>query len=89
MVKDLNCETTNSGGKLLYIVINERNRQIDENNGNKSLRLDLTDESKDSLKKYFFKHCGTTSVMIRNDSYDKKYMKTKLNSNDDLLQKSD
>ena len=88
MVKDLNCETTNSG-KLSYIVINERERQIDENNGNKSLTLDLTDESKDSLKKYFFKHCRTTSVMIRNGSYDKKYMKTKLNSNDDLLQKSD
>ena len=49
-VKDLSYMTRNSVKPLLYY--RQKNRYIEESNGNKYLALVTTDESKDTLKKY-------------------------------------
>ena len=51
MVRDSNYATINSVNPLC-LIINKINGYIKENNGSEYLTLVLTDESKDTLKKY-------------------------------------
>ena len=80
----MKCNSLNS----LYLIFNKMNRYIEECNGNKYLMLISNDESKGTLKKY-----GELWTKIRNiinsktnnsDDYHNKYMKIKLNLDDDL-----
>ena len=72
----------------LYLIINKITRYIEESSENKYFTLIPTDESEDTLKKY-----GDLWTKIRNlinsktnnsDDYHNKYMKIKLNLDDDL-----
>ena len=64
------------------------NRYIEKTNGNKYLTIVPTDESKDTLKKYeeiWTKRRDLIRSKPNNsDDYDKKYIKIKFNSDDDL-----
>ena len=80
----MKCNSLNS----LYLIFNKINRYIEKCNGNKYLMLISNDESKGTLKKY-----GELWTKIRNiinsktnnsDDYHNKYMKIKLNLDDDL-----
>ena len=72
----------------LYVIIDKINRSIEESNGDKYLTVDPTDESKGIFNKYKEMQSKIRDLIrsITNnlDDYDKKYMKTKFNSNDDL-----
>ena len=60
--------------KPLYLIINKVNGYTEGSNGKKYLTLVPTDESKDTLWK----------ISNNSDDYDKKCMKFKFNSDDDL-----
>ena len=72
----------------LYLIIDKINRSIEESNGDKYLTVDPTDESKDIFDKYKEMQSKIRDLIrsITNnlDDYDKKYMKIKFNSDDDL-----
>ena len=72
----------------LYLVINKLNGYFKEINGSKYLTLVPTDESKEKIKKSG-ELWNEIRVLIRSisknsDAYDKKYMKMKFDSADDL-----
>ena len=85
-VKYLNYIIINSAN-FLYLIISKINRHIKESNGNKYSKLVRTDRSKDTLKTYeelWNKiRALVRSVTSNSDDYDRKYMKIKLNSDDD------
>ena len=69
--------------KPLHLIINKINGSIEESNGSKYLTVVPDDESKTSLKTYKITDLGR-SASNNSDDYDKKYMKVKSNSDDDL-----
>ena len=73
----------------LYLIINKVDSCIDEKNGNKSLTLVSTDKNKDVLIKYTELWDKPIRLIKKiNDNpgnYDKKYLKVKLNSFDNIL----
>ena len=86
-VKGVSYAAINSANPL-HVLINKIKRFTEECNGNKYLMLVLTDESKDTLKKY--EELWNTvrylirSIAIKLDNYDKNNAKIKLNSGDNL-----
>ena len=86
-VKDFSYAKVNSGNPL-YLNIHRMNGYIEESNENKYLTLVFTDESKDTFKKYeeLWNKIRDLIKSITNnlDIYDKKNIKIKLFSNDDL-----
>ena len=86
-IKDLKYVTINSVNPL-YLAISKINRYIKKINENKYLTIDPADESKDTLKKYEEPQTKIGNLIRSktnySDDYDKKYMKTKFNSDDDL-----
>ena len=78
--------------KPLHLIINKLYGYFKENNGNKYLTPDTADESKDTLKnmKTLDKIRGLIRSTSKNsDDYDKKYIKIKFNTDDNLpLQKT-
>ena len=62
---------------LLYLIINNATRYIEERNGNKYLALVPTDKGKDTLKKY-------EKMLGKINDYEEEYMKIKFNPDDDL-----
>ena len=72
----------------LSLIISKIKGYIEESNGNKYLVLLLTDKSKDTLKRYqelWNKVRDLIKPITNNsDNYDKKYMKIKFNSDDNL-----
>ena len=72
----------------LYLIFNKVNGYFVEINGNKYLTLVPTNETKEKLKKYE-ELCSKIRDLIRSitknsDHYDKKYIKIKFNSDDEL-----
>ena len=86
-VKDLSCASFDSV-KPVYLIMNIIDECIEESNRNKYLTLVPTDESKDTLKIYeeLWKKMRALirSITKNSNNYDKKYMKTKLYSDDNL-----
>ena len=86
-VKNLRYIKINSVNPL-YLIIYKINGYIEKSNGNKYLKLVLTDEGKDILKKYekVWTKIGDLIRSKTNDSgnYYEKYMKIKFNSDDYL-----
>ena len=92
-VKNLNYIKINNSINPLCLIIKKINGYIEESNRNKNLTLVHTDESKDTQK-----NCEELwntirdivgSVTNNSDNYDKKYMRIKFNSDDNLpLKKS-
>ena len=79
---------TNNNVNPLYLIINQMNGYIEESNWNKCLRLNFYDGSKDTLMRYEellnkIKYL-IRSITNNSDDYDKKYMKIKVNSDNDL-----
>ena len=72
----------------LYLQVNHANRYIKEKNGNKYLIFDTTDENKELLKKYSVVWSGIKNkikiINVGECDYEKDFMKTKFNSDDDL-----
>ena len=74
----------------LHLLVNHASRYIEEENGNKYLILDFTNENKDLLKKYSDVWNGikneikTINGDKKKNDCEKNYMKIKLNSDDDL-----
>ena len=68
----------------MYHIINKINGCIEESNENKYFTVVPSDKSKDILKN--MKNYGTESELTSNNSrdYDKKYIKTKFNSHNNL-----
>ena len=83
-IKDLKYIKINNVNPL-YLIFNKVN---EETNGNKYLRLVLTDESKEKIKKYeelWIKIRDLIrSVTKSSDDYGENYMKIKFNSDDEL-----
>ena len=74
----------------LFLVFSEVNEYFEEIDGNKYLTLDPTDESKQTNKQKYGKRWIKIRDLVRSitknsDDYDLKYMKIKLNSDDQLL----
>ena len=73
---------------LLYLQVNHANGYIKEKNGNKYLIFDTTDESKELRKKYSVVWNGIKNkikmINVGECDYEKDFMKTKFNSDDDL-----
>ena len=73
---------------LLYLIFNKMNRYFEEIIWSKYLTLVPTDESQEKIKKYeelWTKIRDLISSITKNsDDYGKNYMKTKLNSDDEL-----
>ena len=73
----------------MYLIIGKVDGHIEENNGNKYLVFDSTDENKEVLKKHSDVWDGIKNKIKainggeKND-YEKDYMKIKFNSDDDL-----
>ena len=86
-VKDLSYTKINSANPL-SLIINKITRYIEENNGNRYLMLLSVKESEDTLKKYeelWSKIRDLVRSITSNlDSYDEKYIKIKINLDDDL-----
>ena len=81
-----NCMNINSVNPL-YLGITRVNGYIEEKDSNKYLVFDSTDENKELLKKYndVFNGIRNKIEEINNEcDYEKDYMKTKFNSDDDL-----
>ena len=81
-----NCKNINSVN-LLYLGITHANGYIEEKDMNKFLVFNSTDENKELLKKYndVFNGIRNKIEEINNEcDYEKDYMKTKFNSDDDL-----
>ena len=77
-----------NGVNPVHLTIDKINGYLEENNGNNNLKLISIDEGKDTLKNYE-EMWSKTRDLIRSttnnsDDYDKKYMKIKFNSDDDL-----
>ena len=72
----------------LYLLLNHANGYIEEKNGNKYMIFDSTDENEELLKKYLDVWSGIKNKIIVVSSgecdYEKDYMKTKFNSDNDL-----
>ena len=72
----------------LYLQVNHANGYIKEKNGNKYLIFDTTDENKELLKKYSVVWSGIKNkikiINVGECDYEKDFMKTKFNSDDDL-----
>ena len=87
IVKDLRYVKSNSVNPL-YLIINKINGYFEEINGNKYLTLVPTNESKEIMKKYEELRNKMRdiigSITNNSDDYDKKYVKIKFNSDDDL-----
>ena len=83
--KDLKIYSVNP----LYVIFGKVNRYFEEINENKYLTLVPTNKSKEKLKIYrelWSKITDLISSITKNsDDYDEKYMKIKLDSDDDLL----
>ena len=82
------CENINSVN-LLYLIIGDINRYIEESNGNKYLTFSSTDRNKKVLEKYTklldkIKYHIQTIHANKSSEYDKDYMKIKFNSDEDL-----
>ena len=74
---------------LLYLIIDDVDGCIEENNGNKYLTFTSTDKNKKELEKYakFWNQINYHIQTINADKsgeYEKDYMKIKFNSDDDL-----
>ena len=71
-----------------YLQVNHANGYIKEKNGNKYLIFDTTDENKELLKKYSVVWSGIKNkikiINVGECDYEKDFMKTKFNSDDDL-----
>ena len=87
MIKDLKYLKINSV-KPLYFIFNKVNGYFEEINRNNFSPLVPTNESKEIIKKYeelWFKIRDLIRLITKNsDGYDKKYMKMKFNSYDEL-----
>ena len=72
----------------LYLIFNKVNGYLEEINGNNYLTLVPTNESKEKIKKYeqlWIKIRNLIRSITKNsDDYDEKYIKIKLNSDDEL-----
>ena len=72
----------------LYLQVNHANGYIKEKNGNKYLIFDTADENKELLKKYSVVWSGIKNkikiINVGECDYEKDFMKTKFNSDDDL-----
>ena len=72
----------------LHLIFRYVNGYFEETNGNKYLTLVPTNESKEKIKKYeelWIKIRDLIRPITKNsDDYDEKYMKIKLNSDDEL-----
>ena len=85
MIKDLKYVKINSANPL-YLIINKVNRYFEQINKNKYLTLAPTNESKEKIKRYE-EPWSKMKDLIRSkssDDFDKKYMKTKFNLDDEL-----
>ena len=86
-IKDLKYTKINSANPL-YFIIRKINGYFEEINGNKSLTLIPTNERKKIMKKYEELWSNIRdfirSITKKPNDYDEKYMKTKINSDDDL-----
>lgn len=73
---------------LLYLIVNKISRYFEKRNRNKYLTLVPTDKSKDTVKKYeelwSVIRDLIRSITDNSDKNDEKYIKVKLNLNDDL-----
>ena len=73
---------------LLYLLVDHASRYIEEKSVNKYLIFDSTDENKELLKKYNDVWNGIKNKIEKVSSgecdYEKYYMKTKFNSDDEL-----
>ena len=82
--KDLKIYSVNP----LYLIFNKTNGYFEEINGNRYLTLVPTDESKDKIKKYEELEVKIRdlikSVTKKSDDYDKKYMRIKFDTDDQL-----
>ena len=81
-----NCMNINSVNPL-YLGITHANGYIEEKGTNKYLVFDSTDENKELFKKYdIFNGIRDKITEVNNNEcdYEKDYMKTKFNSDDDL-----
>ena len=87
MIKDSKYVKINSVSPL-YLLFNEVNGYFEEINRNKYLTLVPTNESKEKILKceeLWIKIKGLTRSITKNlDDYDEKYMKIKINSDDEL-----
>ena len=72
----------------MYLNIKHANGYIEEENENKYLIFDSTDENKELLKKYSYVWNGiknkTEEKSVGKCDYEKDFMKIKFNSDDDL-----
>ena len=72
----------------MYLLVNHTNGFIKQENGNKYLIFDSTDENKESLKIYNDVWNGTKNKIEEVSSglcdYEKDYIKNRFNSDDDL-----
>ena len=82
--KDLKIYSVNP----LYLIFNKTNGYFEEINGNRYLTLVPTDESEDKIKKYEELEVKIRdlikSVTKKSDDYDKKYMRIKFDTDDQL-----
>ena len=87
MIKDSKYLKINSINPL-YLIIDKVDAYFEELNGNKYLTLVHTNESKETIEEYeelWSKIRDLIRPIIKNsDEYDKKYMKTKFNSDEKL-----
>ena len=87
MIKDSKYLKINSVNPL-YLIIDKVDGYFEELNGNKYLTLVHTNESKETIEEYeelWSKIRDLIRSIIKNsDEYDKKYMKTKFNSDEKL-----
>ena len=86
-IKDLKYIEINSVNPL-YLMFNKMNGYFEENNENKYLTLVPPNENKEKIQKYEELWIKTrhlvSSVTKKSDDYDKKYIKIKFNSHDEL-----
>ena len=72
----------------MYLIFNKTNGYFEEINGNRYLTLVPTDESEDKIKKYEELEVKIRdlirSVTKKSDDYDKKYMRIKFDTDDQL-----
>ena len=73
----------------MYLRINHASRYIEEKNGNKYLIFDFVDENKEVLKKYAdvcegIKNKIEAINIDKESDYEKKYMKIRFDSDNDL-----
>ena len=74
-----------NGANPLYPIFSKINRYFEEINGNKYLTLVSTSESEENIKKIIDL---IRSITENSDVYDEKYMKIRLSSDDELLDRN-